>query len=150
MSIDGVLLTPLRKVEHPKGEIYHAMKASAPGFCGFGEAYFSTVRGGLVKGWKRHNRLTLNLVVIVGAIRFVIRDDRADSPTRGQVQEVVLGPAADYARLTVPPGLWVAFQGVDAWNLLLNIIAQEHDPAEADNLALDTFAHAWPYVPTAS
>lgn len=38
--IDGVLLTPLKQIAHPKGDVFHAMKCVDPGFEGFGEAYF--------------------------------------------------------------------------------------------------------------
>lgn len=142
VMVDGVLLTPLNKVSHPKGDIYHALKASSPGYAGFGEAYFSTVGKDLTKGWKRHNRLALNIVVPVGAIRFVIHDARAASPSFGQTMDIVIGDE-NYARLTIPPGVWVAFRGVRDWNLLLNIIAEEHDPAEADNVPLENFSFAW-------
>ncbi len=131
--IDGLLLTPLQVVSNPKGDIYHAMKASSPGYQGFGEAYFSTVARGLTKGWKRHNRNTLNLIVPVGEIRFIVYDDRPESVTCSQFTDVCLGLSSNYARLTVPPGLWMAFQGVGEFNLLLNIIDHEHDPTEADN-----------------
>ncbi|MBF0419917.1 MAG: dTDP-4-dehydrorhamnose 3,5-epimerase [Magnetococcales bacterium] len=132
--IEGLILTPLRVIEHPKGDVYHALKSSAPGYQGFGEAYFSTVIKGLIKGWKRHNRLTLNLVVPVGAIHFVVHDDRVDSPSQGQFLDIVIGRKINYSRLTIPEGLWVAFKGLDDFNLLLNIIADEHDPHEADNV----------------
>ena len=140
--IEGVLLTPLKRVEHPKGDIYHALKASAPGYAGFGEAYFSTIGKGLIKGWKRHNRLVLNIVVPVGAIKFVIHDDRASSPTVGEFFEVIVGDG-NYLRLTIPPGVWVAFRGQSDWNLLLNIIAEEHDPAESDNIELNEIHYDW-------
>jgi dTDP-4-dehydrorhamnose 3,5-epimerase len=140
--IDGLLVTPLKRVEHPKGDIYHAMKASSPGYAGFGEAYFSTIGHGVIKGWKRHNRLTLNLVVPVGGIRFVIYDDRASSPSCGEFYELNVGPA-NYHRLTVPPGVWVAFQGMHSWNMLMNIIAAEHDPGESDDIQLDQIPYSW-------
>ncbi len=141
--IDGVLVTPQRRISNPKGEVMHALKRSGPGFIGFAEAYFSTVLPGVTKGWKRHRRVTLNIVVPVGSIRFVIHDDRAESPTRGRFLEVALGPH-NYARLTVPPRLWTAFRGVGAGtNLLLNIIDEEHDSAEADDVDLSTFGFPW-------
>lgn len=139
--IEGLKLTPLRVVSNPKGDIYHALKACSPGYQGFGEAYFSTVIQGLTKGWKRHNRFALNLVVPVGEIRFIVYDDRSGSTTCGQFADLCLGMAANYARLTVPPGLWMAFQGIGEFNLLLNIIAAEHDPAEADNKDLADIAY---------
>jgi dTDP-4-dehydrorhamnose 3,5-epimerase len=141
--IDGVIVTPQKRIANPKGDVLHAMKRSAPGFVGFGEAYLSTAVAGVVKGWKRHHRVTLNLVVPIGRVRFVVHDDRVGSPTRGEFLDITLG-GADHARLTVPPGLWVAFTGAGpGQNLLLNIIDEEHDPAEADNVELDAIGFRW-------
>lgn len=131
--IDGLLITPLPIVNNPKGNIYHAMQASSPGYISFGEAYFSSVLHGHVKGWKRHNRFTLNLVVPVGEIRFILFDDRPSCSTFGQFFDVNLGIDNNYARLTVPPGIWMAFKGIGEFNLLMNIINNEHDPNESDN-----------------
>jgi dTDP-4-dehydrorhamnose 3,5-epimerase len=143
LLIEGVMLTPLRRIANPRGEVLHAMKRSAPGFAGFGEAYFSTVLPGEIKGWKRHRLVTLNLVVPVGKIRFVVHDDRDTSPTRGSFDDVTLSQE-NYARLTLRPGLWVAFAGRDPLpSLLLNISDQEHDPTEADNADLQTFKFPW-------
>lgn len=141
--IEGVLLTPLRRIANPKGDILHVLKSSAPGFKGFAEAYFSTVLPGITKGWKRHRRVTLNIAVPVGRIRFVVHDDRARSPTCGRFFEVSLAPE-NYARLTVAQGLWTAFRGVGSGtNLLLNIIDEEHDPTESEDVDLSTFPFNW-------
>jgi dTDP-4-dehydrorhamnose 3,5-epimerase len=52
------------------------------------------------------------------------------------MQEMQLSPA-NYQRLTVPPGVWMAFKGQSqGLNMLLNIGSIPHDPAEADNLPL--------------
>lgn len=64
--IEGVIVTQLKQIAHPKGDVYHAMKCVDSGFIAFGEAYFSTIYGGLIKAWKRHSRMTLNLVCVVG------------------------------------------------------------------------------------
>ena len=72
--LDGVTLTPLKKIGHPKGDIFHAMKASDEGFSGFGEAYFSTINKFEIKGWKKHTKMILNLVVPIGEIKFVVYD----------------------------------------------------------------------------
>ena len=134
--IDGVIVTPLKRIANPKGDILHALKRSAPGFAGFGEAYFSSVQQGAVKGWKRHRRITLNVVVPVGTIRFVIGDGE-------RFCEVTLG-ADQYARLTVRPGLWMAFQGRGpGTSLLLNVIDEEHDAAEAEDAELRAFPFEW-------
>ncbi|MDP8916382.1 MAG: dTDP-4-dehydrorhamnose 3,5-epimerase, partial [Pseudomonadota bacterium] len=49
-----------------------------------------------------------------------------------------------YGRLTIPPGLWMAFGGVGGGlNLLLNLASIEHDPAEADSRPIDALPWAW-------
>ena len=52
------------------------MKASEPEFNGFQEAYFSTIKKDRIKGWKRHLRMTMNLIVPVGNVQFNFYDDR--------------------------------------------------------------------------
>ncbi len=131
--IDGVSLHPLKHITVPKGDLFHALKSTDEGYCGFGEAYFTQIEPGQAKGWKRHNRMTLNLVVVYGRVTFVVYDDREDSPTHGQFQSITLSPADNYQRLTVAPGLWMAFYGADAHtSMLMDIIPEPHDPAEAD------------------
>lgn len=142
--INGVLLTSLRVIPTPGGSVLHAMKQSDSGFTGFGEAYFSTVEPGSIKPWRCHLRMTVNLIVPVGGIRFVLHDDRIGSQSRGTFQEVRLSRLENYQRLTVPPGIWVAFQGIGApENMLLDIADLPHDPDEAERRPLEFFNFDW-------
>jgi dTDP-4-dehydrorhamnose 3,5-epimerase len=141
--INGVTVTPLRRIPNPDGDVYHALKRSDPGFRGFGEAYFSTVKKGAVKAWKKHHRMTVNAVVPVGAIKFAIVDDRPGSPTQGETFEIVLS-TDHYARLTIAPGLWFGFMGVgEGMNLLLNVADVEHSPDEGEQRPADSFDYTW-------
>jgi dTDP-4-dehydrorhamnose 3,5-epimerase len=135
-AINDVLLSPLRLIKGESGNIMHVMKQRDEAFQGFGEAYFSTVHTGAVKGWKKHQKMILNIVVPVGMIKFVLYDDRFESKSYQTIQEVILS-LENYQRLTVPPGIWMAFQGLGEHNnILLNIASIPHDPLEADNLPL--------------
>lgn len=138
--IEGVIVTPLKQIHHPKGDVFHAMKCVDPGFEGFGEAYFSSIMGGLVKAWKRHSRMTLNLVCIVGKIHFVLYDGRDNSPSKGEFMEIILSPESTdtYKRLTIPPGVWMGFVGIDKdKSMLLNVANIPHDPAEQVNIPVE-------------
>ena len=84
--IKDVVITKLDIIGTLGGSVMHAMKESSTGYAGFGEAYFSQVDKGAIKAWKRHKKMTLNLVVPVGEIRFVFFDDREVSNT--QFQEI--------------------------------------------------------------
>lgn len=141
--IDGVVLSPLKRIFNPKGDVLHVLKRSDNEYVDFGEAYFSVIDHNQIKGWKRHQVMTLNLVVPVGAVRFVIYDDRLDSATANRYTDLTLGQD-NYCRLTVPAGLWMSFQGIGKdINLLLNIADKEHDPTEADSKDLEEIPFAW-------
>jgi len=135
--IAGVVLTPLKIINGELGSVMHAIRSGDDGYTGFGEAYFSTVNQHAVKGWKCHKKMVLNIIVPVGSIRFVIFDNREHSQTKGNLVDVTLGTSGNYQRLTVPPGVWMAFSGIGEYNLLMNFASIPHDPAEAENLPLE-------------
>lgn len=141
--ISGVILTPLKKIENSLGDVYHGMKISDIGYDGFQEAYFSTIHCGTIKPWKKHLQMTLNLIVPMGEIQFVLYDDRKGSFTRNTFMEVKLS-LNNYQRLTVPPNVWMAFRGeAKGINLLLNIANFEHDPLEIVRADIDHFKFKW-------
>jgi dTDP-4-dehydrorhamnose 3,5-epimerase len=141
--IEGVILTPLKQIIHPKGDIYHGMKKSDKGFESFGEAYFSTVIKDEVKGWKKHRKMVLNLIVPIGEVEFIIFDDRKESKTYNQFFTICLSQE-NYQRLTVPVDLWMAFKGIgDNTNMLLNLASIEHDPSEAMTKDLSEINYSW-------
>jgi dTDP-4-dehydrorhamnose 3,5-epimerase len=113
------------------------------GFVGFGEIYFSCIYPGAIKGWHIHKKMTLNYTVPQGAIKFVLYDDRSRSPTKGEVQEVFLGPD-NYCRVTVPPMIWNGFKGIGTGTAIVaNCASITHDPDEIDRR--DPFDPQIPY-----
>ena len=135
--MDGIILTPLNQIHHPKGDIYHAMKKSDDGFDGFGEAYFSTVHKNIIKGWKKHKDMTLNLLVPIGEIEFVVYDEDLKEFFSVKISQ------NNYQRLTIKPNLWLAFKGIDENNMLLNLTNIEHDPNESENMELTSIQYEW-------
>ena len=139
--IKDVLITKLDVIDAPGGNVMHGMKETSIGYSGFGEAYFSQVDKGIIKAWKRHKNMTLNLIVPVGKIKFVLFDDRDESNVR--FQEIIIS-RDNYCRLTVPPMVWMGFQGLSSEkSMLLNITNIEHDPGEVDRLEIDKINYNW-------
>jgi len=135
--MDGVTLTYLKKITSPKGSILHAMKKSDIAYYGFGEAYFSFVGKNIIKGWKTHTKMTLNIIVPIGIIKFVIFD-RLD----GNFFSVTLSQE-NYQRLTIKPGLSMAFMGIGENNMLLNLANIEHNPDEEISTDLSEIIYEW-------
>ena len=147
-GIEGIVQTPLKIIPTHGGPVLHMLKADSPSFAGFGEIYFSEVEPGAVKGWKRHLQTRQNFAVPRGCVRFVFYDGREGSPSRGMVQEYLLGRPDHYQLLSVPPLLWYAFACVgDEAGLIANLTDLMHDPAESESIPFDSPAAALiPYV----
>ena len=127
----------------PGGDVLHGIRRDDAGYSGFGEAYFSTIDAGAIKAWKRHREMTMNLIVPIGSIRFVIYDDRASNSSDKIFQQVVLS-REKYFRLTVPPMVWMGFQGLGLEeNMLLNISNTQHSANEVDRLMFNDIKFDW-------
>jgi dTDP-4-dehydrorhamnose 3,5-epimerase len=144
MAINGVNITPLSIIDTKGGDVLHAMKMSDHGYSGFGEAYFSTIEPQAIKGWKRHKQMVLNLVVPVGTVRFILFDDRDNQDNVNHFQEVTLSVENGYSRLTIPPMIWVGFQGLGLQtSLVLNIANIEHSSEEVERKELTEIKFNW-------
>lgn len=121
----------------------HMLRVSDPHFQQFGEIYFSCIYPGAIKAWHIHTKMTLNYAVPHGHIKFVLYDDREKSPTRGELQELFLGPD-NYCLVTVPPLVWNGFKGIGSeMALVANCSSIAHDPTEIDRM--DPFSDRIPY-----
>ena len=141
--IEGVCLEPLSIIEVENGNILHGLKSSDKEFESFGEAYFSIIEFEKIKAWKKHIEMTLNIIVPVGEIKFVLFDDRSNSLTYRNFQVVNLS-TSQYSRLTIPKNIWLGFQGVGKkLNLLLNIASIEHDPNEVIKKDINQIEYNW-------
>lgn len=138
--IDGVSIISLSVIADERGAVMHMLKVDDPQFECFGEVYFSVVKPGVVKAWKRHHSMVQRFAVPVGAIRLVIYDDRPESPTRGFVQEVETGVAKDrYELVCLPAMVWYGFTGLGKVDsLIANCASLPHDAAEVDRMVLES------------
>ena len=130
--IEGVIVTPLRQMVDERGKVMHMLRVDSTVFREFGEIYFATVHPGVIKGWHIHKRMVLNYAVPHGHIKFVLYDDRPESATRGQSQELFLGPD-NYCLVTVPPMVWNGFKGIGTETAIVaNCASIPHDPDEIE------------------
>jgi dTDP-4-dehydrorhamnose 3,5-epimerase len=133
--IDGVKIKPLKQFPDERGKVMHMLKCGDPEFKAFGEIYFSCVYPGAIKAWHIHKEMILNYAVPHGNIKMALYDDRKDSPTKGEVQEIFLGPD-NYCLVTVPPFVWNGFKGLGTcMALVANCATIAHRPDEISRLS---------------
>ena len=130
--IDGVKMTPLKQIFDERGKVMHMLREDSPIFSRFGEIYFSCTYPGVVKAWHLHKEMTLNYAVIYGKIKFVLFDNRPESSTHGEVQELFVSPE-NYILVTVPPMIWNGFKCIGTvTSIVANCADFPHNPREID------------------
>ena len=137
----NILVTPLKRIKILKGDVMHIMKKKDDGFKDFGEAYFYWISNKSIKAWKYHSRMTMNLVVPFGQVRFVFYKKNKFGHEEFQVEEIGV---RRYVRLTVPPGLWFGFKGLHSpRSLIMNISNIPHSEKEVKRINLDAIKYNW-------
>jgi dTDP-4-dehydrorhamnose 3,5-epimerase len=132
--IQGIKINPLAIIPDERGMILKMLRNDDTFFQEFGEIYFSIIYPGVVKGWHIHKKMTLNYAVISGNIKLVLYDDRDDSPTKGEIQEIHLG-RENYKLVTIPPMVWNGFKGVGTEPAIVaNCATIPHDPDEIERI----------------
>ena len=126
-----IKIKKLKKFKLEDGDVYHALKASESEYYGFKEAYFSTIKNNKIKAWKRHYKMTMNLIVPIGKVQFVFYDEN-----KNLLKNLMIGEE-NYSRITVPPMIWFGFKGVSLdTSYILNISNEIHDPLEVERKPL--------------
>ena len=140
VSLSDIQVMPLARISTDGGDVMHALKNNDPDYIGFGEAYFSWIEYRKVKAWKCHTEMTMNLIVPFGQVRFVF----CEKDSQSQVFRIEEIGDYNYARLTVPPGVWFGFQGLkENSSLVLNIADIPHDPSEVRKLGEHEINYNW-------
>ncbi|HAL46428.1 MAG: dTDP-4-dehydrorhamnose 3,5-epimerase family protein [Dehalococcoidia bacterium] len=141
--IDGVEIFPLRRIPDERGMVMHMLRADDPHFQNFGEIYFSVIYPGVIKGWHLHSKMIINYAVVDGNIKLALFDQRADSKTHGEVQEIIFGQI-NYQLVRIPPGVVNGFTAVGGQRAVVaNCASMPHDPAEITRI--DPFTPTIPY-----
>ena len=127
----SIKIKPLKQINVEGGNVLHALKASEEEFYGFEEAYFSTIKINKIKAWKRHLRMTMNLIVPVGEVQFNFYNQE-----KKLLSNTIIGER-NYSRITVPPMTWFGFRGLaSSTSYILNISNKFHDPSEVERKPL--------------
>lgn len=132
--IEGVQVKELNQIFDERGKVMHMMRCDDANFDKFGEIYFSSTNPGAIKAWHLHRQMHLNYCCVFGSIKLVLYDPRKESPTFGQIFEIVLNPE-NYLLVSVPPLIWNGFKCISIEPALLaNCATIPHDPDEIERL----------------
>ena len=135
--IDGVVVRYQRPIEDRRGEVLEVYRPS----WGVHDAplvyvYQVRVRPGAIKGWVKHQHQEDRLSFMTGVVRWVLYDDRPDSPTHRMLSDLVFSER-NAALLVIPRGVYHAVRNIGTTDaIFLNLPTQPYDHDDPDKLRL--------------
>ena len=124
-----VLLEELEVIKNEKGNVTKFSNPVISLESGLKDAYFTSVKHSIIKGWNYHKKHTCKLIVLSGCVKFLLKRKFEDKP-----QSILIPENPMYA-LTINPNTWFAFMGVGSdQNLILNLLNGFHDDNETKKI----------------
>ncbi|MGC8762369.1 MAG: dTDP-4-dehydrorhamnose 3,5-epimerase family protein [Acidobacteriota bacterium] len=135
--IHDVKVKRLKVIPDDRGRLMEMLRADDDLFEGFGQVYLSTTYPGVVKAWHYHKLQKDNFVCVKGMVKLVLADTREGSPTKGQIDEFVIGEHNPLL-VQVPIGVyhgWKCLGTEEAY--VVNVPTKTYNYAEPDEYRLD-------------
>ena len=130
MKIHDVIITPLKILSDDRGKVMHMLRRDDDIFSKFGEIYFSTIFKDKIKAWHLHKESTLNYTCVKGSVKLALFDDRADSKSKGVLQEIEMN-LDNYSLITIPKNIWNGFKGTgEGESIIANCLTLPHNERE--------------------
>jgi len=141
-TVVGIEIRKLEKHVDERGFLCELLRKDWSLFLEFNMAYFSTTYPGIVRAWHRHpkTKQTDNICIIQGMAKIVVYDDRKGSPTKGKINEFIIGED-NLVLLKIPGECWHGFKALGTKPVVLinfpNKLYNYEDPDE-ERLPPDT------------
>jgi dTDP-4-dehydrorhamnose 3,5-epimerase len=146
--IHDVKVKKLKVIPDDRGRLMEMLRADDDLFEEFGQLYLSTTYPGVVKAWHYHKLQKDNFVCVKGMVKLVLADTREGSPTRGAIDEFVLGEHNPLL-VQVPIGVYHGWKCLgDQEAFVINAPTKPYDYKNPDEFRLDphqntVFAYDW-------
>lgn len=111
----------------------------------FGQVYLvgDTTRG-TIRAFHKHNELWDWFFISHGSAKFVLKDDRKDSPTYGEMMTIIASERK--ARLiAVPPGVYHGWMSLEDDTQMVSTASHVYNQAQPDEVRIppDAFGDVW-------
>mgnify|MGYP006426815509 CR=1 FL=1 len=144
MEINGVVIEEPKSFVDERGKLLRMVRKDSPLFDNCSEIYFSVINPNVIKGWKKHLKMTQLFSCPSGNIKLVIFDDRPQSTSFQTYLEVNFGEQ-NHKLIKVPPGVFYAFKcESDIPAVMVNCANMIHDDNEVVHEAIDSDKISYP------
>ncbi|MGD2105210.1 MAG: dTDP-4-dehydrorhamnose 3,5-epimerase family protein [Anaerolineae bacterium] len=136
--IHGVETKELTTHTDERGFFRELIRDSDPIFQeGFGQWSHTMSYQGVVKAWHVHQKQTDWWYVAVGTVKAALYDTRSDSPTHGELQELLLGEGQTLKVVKIPPGVAHGYRVLQGPAHVFYLTSHEYDGTDEGRIPHD-------------
>lgn len=143
--IDGVRHTALVAHCDDRGYLIEILRASDRHFGKFGQVYLvGDLEAGTIRAFHKHEVLWDWFFISHGTAKFVLVDDRPDSPSYGCLETIVTG-GRNPKLITVPPGVYHGWMALENDTQLISVASEVYCREQPDEVRIppDSFGDVW-------
>lgn len=143
--IDGVQAVDLTTRADDRGYLIEIVRATDPFLTRFGQVYLvGNFAKGTVRAFHKHEHLWDLFFISHGTAKFVLVDDRPDSPTYKAIDTFVIG-ARNPTLIVVPPQVFHGWMSLEDDTQMISTATEVYNRERPDEVrvAPDTFGDVW-------
>jgi dTDP-4-dehydrorhamnose 3,5-epimerase len=134
MNIHDVQQVFLKVHEDDRGYLFEVIHQSDPFVKRFGQVYLVGDRmERVVRAFHKHNELHDWFCIVHGAAKFVLVDDRENSPTYRKA-DILVGTGRTPSLIVVPPGVYHGWMSLEPGTLMCSIASHEYNRQNPDEV----------------
>ena len=134
MNIHDVQQIRLTVHEDGRGYLYEIVHATDNFVSQFGQVYLVGDRiERIVRAFHKHDELHDWFCIVKGAAKFVLVDDRSDSPTHQQV-DMLVGSERAPSLIVVPAGVYHGWMSLEPDTILVSTASHVYDKESPDEV----------------
>jgi dTDP-4-dehydrorhamnose 3,5-epimerase len=138
-------MTPLVAHVDDRGYLIEILRATDPHFTKFGQVYMvGDLTRGTIRAFHKHEILWDWFFISHGSAKFVLKDDRSESPTYGETMTFVTS-SRNPALITVPPGVYHGWMALEDDTQLISTASEVYNREKPDEVRIppDSFGDVW-------
>lgn len=143
--IKDVKLVQLVAHVDDRGYLIEIIRANDDHFTKFGQVYLvGDLTRGTIRAFHKHSVLWDWFFISHGAAKFILRDDRSDSPTYKDMNTFVIS-SRNPGLLVVPPGVYHGWVSLEDDTQMVSTASEVYDRENPDEvrIAPDSFGVEW-------
>lgn len=143
--IEGVKLRKQKLIPDDRGFLMELMRPDWDEFLKWGQVYVTVCYPGAVKGFHYHYKQVDSFNCVSGMAKITLYDNRPDSPTKGLINEFVVGPL-NPMMVRIPNLVWHSFTAVgNEPAFIINCPTEMYNYEEPDEFRapFNSFGYKW-------